>query len=99
MDNYCITCRFCERADVTLCTLGRLPIADPYSISCASYEAQSEQPYIIGVDLASEPKEDYRLCPDCQQSVAYDDMIWLNGKCICPSCYIKRKAEYNRGWS
>ena len=93
MNGYCITCKFCDHSEGHVCTLGRLPIDDPYSDSCASYEAQKEQPYIIGVDLAPEPKEDYRLCPDCQHSVDYDDMVWLNGKCTCPSCYIKRRAQ------
>lgn len=100
MDNHCITCKFCDHSTGHICTLGRLPIDDPYSDSCGSYEAQPEQPYIIGVDLAPESKEDYRLCPDCQQSVNYDDMIWLDGKCTCPSCYIKRRAQLdaqNRG--
>lgn len=93
MNKNCISCRFCDHSEGHVCTLGRLPIDDPYSDSCANYQDQPEQPYIIGVDLASEHKEDYRLCPDCQQSVRYDDMIWLNGKCTCPSCYTKRRAQ------
>ena len=91
MDNHCITCKFCDHSEGHSCTLGILPIDDPYSDSCTSYNA--EQPYTIGVDLASEHREDYRLCPDCQQSVNYDDMVWLEGKCTCPSCYIKRRAR------
>ena len=77
-EGHCITCRFCDHSEGHVCTLGRLPIDDPYSDSCSSYQAQ---------------QADYRLCPDCQQSVNYDDMIWLNGKCTCPSCYIKRRAQ------
>lgn len=91
MDNHCITCKFCDNSDGCICTLGRLPIDDPNSNRCASYEAQ--QPYTIGVDLALEPEKDYRRCPGCQNYVDYYDMIWLNGKCTCPSCYIKRRAQ------
>lgn len=135
MNNHCITCRFCDHSVGHICTLGILPIDDPYSDSCTFYAAKlmneqtvqgsdalpnpsiaiatvqpqvfdeipvefvidknrkAEQPYTIGVDLASEHREDYRLCPDCQQSVNYDDMVWLEGKCTCPSCYIKRRAQ------
>ena len=78
MNEHCITCRFCDHSEGHVCTLGRLPIDDLYSDSCSSYQAQ---------------QADYRLCPDCQQSVNYDDMIWLNGKCTCPQCYIKRRAQ------
>lgn len=92
MNRYCITCRFCNCSEGYTCTLGRLSIDDPYSDSCGSWTLIPEQPYIIGVDLARKP-EDYRLCPDCQRSVNYDDMVWLNGKCTCPSCYIKRRAQ------
>ena len=93
MNNHCITCKFCDHSEGHICTLGRLPIDDPYSDSCDSYETQKEAPYNIGVDLASKPDMDCRICPDCQQSVNYDDMIWLNGKCTCPSCYMKRRAQ------
>lgn len=93
MKGYCITCRFCNHSEGHVCTLGRLAIDDPYSDTCASYKRQEDVPYIIGVDLASKPDVDCRICPDCQQSVNYDDMIWLNGKCTCPQCYIKRRAK------
>ena len=93
MDNYCITCKFCDHSEGHVCTLGRLIIDDPYSDSCTSYKASVEQPYVVGVDLAPELGEDYRLCPDCQNSVLYEDMIWLNGKCTCPNCYIKRRGD------
>lgn len=36
-------------------------------------------------------EEDYRLCPICQNSVLWDDMVWLDGICTCPSCYIQRR--------
>lgn len=39
--------------------------------------------------------EDFRLCPDCQNSVNYDDMIWLDGSCTCPACYLKRREAGN----
>lgn len=35
--------------------------------------------------------EDYRLCPICQTSVAWDDMIWLNGEATCPKCYEEKR--------
>lgn len=92
MDNYCVTCKFCDHSEghclYTRKTFDRRPVFD----SCNSYEAQVEQPYVVGVDLAPELGGDYRLCPDCQNSVLYEDMIWLNGKCTCPSCYIKRRG-------
>ena len=78
MNNQCITCRFCDHSEGHSCTLGLLSIDDLHSDSCSNYQSQ---------------QADYRLCPDCQQSVNYDDMIWLNGKCTCPSCYIKRRAQ------
>lgn len=40
--------------------------------------------------------EDYRLCPDCQNSVLWENMIWLNGRCTCPACYLHRKEELDR---
>lgn len=36
---------------------------------------------------------EYRRCPDCGNIVDWDTMIWLNGRCTCPSCYQHRKAE------
>ncbi|HAG12390.1 MAG TPA: hypothetical protein DCG49_00830 [Ruminococcus sp.] len=36
---------------------------------------------------------EYRHCPDCGESVDWDTMIWLNGRCTCPKCYQRRKAE------
>lgn len=126
MDNHCITCRFCDHSEGHVCTLGRLPIDDPYSDSCASYAANlmnkqaiqgsnalpnpsigmtTVQPQVfdeasVEFTIDVDRKADYRICPDCQKSVNYDDMIWLNGKCTCPSCYIKRRAQLdaqNRG--
>lgn len=38
-------------------------------------------------------ENDYRLCPVCQNSVLYDEMIWLNGECTCPACYLKKREE------
>lgn len=35
----------------------------------------------------------YRLCPDCGNRTDWDTMIWLNGRCYCPKCYERRKAE------
>ena len=33
---------------------------------------------------------EYRCCPDCGNTVDWDTMIWLNGRCTCPSCYQRR---------
>ena len=35
----------------------------------------------------------YRLCPDCEKKTDWSTMIWLNGRCYCPACYERRKAE------
>ena len=32
-------------------------------------------------------------CPVCQEMVAYGDMIWLDGMCTCPRCYIARRRR------
>ena len=36
---------------------------------------------------------EYRRCPDCGQTVDWLDMVWLNGRCACPACYERRRAE------
>lgn len=30
-------------------------------------------------------------CPMCGKVVKYGDMIWLNGECTCPLCYIFKR--------
>lgn len=87
MDNHCITCRWCDHSEGHVCTLGILPIDDPYSDRCESYTAETEPPHITGVD------KEYRLCSVCQKSVDYDDMLWRDGEFICPSCYFRVRAE------
>lgn len=34
-------------------------------------------------------------CKYCGGSALYGELIWLNGKCMCPQCYLKEKEEIN----
>lgn len=31
--------------------------------------------------------DEIRICPMCGNKTLWGEMIWLNGKCTCPSCY------------
>ena len=33
------------------------------------------------------------ICKYCHNNTLFDEMIWLNGKCMCPMCYIKERAK------
>lgn len=98
MANCCINCIYCNNSCGSTCDIMVMSIDDPYSDVCNKFTAKpsAEVAYLIGVDLANQNTEDYRLCPDCQNSVSYDDMVWLNGKCTCPACYIKRRATLDK---
>lgn len=37
-----------------------------------------------------EMNEDVK-CKYCGHTVKFGDMIWLNGKCMCPDCYQEEK--------
>lgn len=37
--------------------------------------------------------DDIRVCKYCHQKTLWDEMIWLNGKCMCPSCYAAERAR------
>lgn len=41
-------------------------------------------------------------CPLCGNKVREGDRIWLNGECLCPSCYQMRRNQlddaYARGY-
>lgn len=93
MAKCCNNCLYCNTSCGSVCDIRAMSIDDPYSDVCDNFIAKpsAEDAYLIGVDLSHQTLEDYRLCPDCQNSVSYDDMIWLNGKCTCPSCYAKRR--------
>lgn len=43
---------------------------------------------MMGGDLG-----EIKTCPVCGRPVLWDDMIWLSGRCTCPDCYEKLKAE------
>lgn len=45
--------------------------------------------------------DEVRDCPICGNKTTYGEMIWLNGKCTCPACYIKRRAaeDAKKDWS
>lgn len=32
-------------------------------------------------------------CPDCHKINDIGSMVWVNGRCVCPACYDKRKDE------
>lgn len=32
-------------------------------------------------------------CKYCKELTIWGEMYWLNGKCMCPRCYLKEKAK------
>lgn len=48
------------------------------------------------MSVSDDYMNELRPCPMCNREVPYGDMIWLNGKCTCEICYIKRRAELDR---
>lgn len=34
-------------------------------------------------------------CPKCKQDVRDGDRIWLDGECLCPSCYQHKRRVYD----
>lgn len=41
-------------------------------------------------------QDNIRQCPRCKRNVLWDNMIWLNGECTCPECYMQKRAEEDR---
>lgn len=38
-------------------------------------------------------ESEIKKCPMCGRETLWDEMIWLNGECTCPTCYgYKRRA-------
>lgn len=35
------------------------------------------------------------ICKWCNRETVYGDMIWLNGKCMCLSCYARETEAKN----
>lgn len=35
-------------------------------------------------------------CKYCGGSTLYGEMMWLNGKCMCPKCYLQERAMEER---
>lgn len=33
------------------------------------------------------------ICKYCGNKTIFGEMIWLNGKCMCPRCYMAEKAK------
>ena len=33
------------------------------------------------------------ICKYCGRTTTYGELIWLNGKCLCPQCYLKERAK------
>lgn len=36
--------------------------------------------------------DEIRICPMCGNKTLWGEMIWLNGKCTCPSCYSNNNS-------
>ena len=32
-------------------------------------------------------------CKYCGEKTLYGELTWLNGKCMCPTCYQKERAK------
>lgn len=32
-------------------------------------------------------------CKYCGHHTLYGEMMWLNGKCMCPACYMAERAK------
>lgn len=35
------------------------------------------------------------ICKYCEKPVQWGDMIWKNGKCMCPQCYLQEEENMN----
>lgn len=33
------------------------------------------------------------VCRWCGNQTLYGELTWLNGKCMCPNCYMKERAK------
>lgn len=34
-------------------------------------------------------------CPKCGREVLDGNRIWLDGECLCPQCYMAKRAKYD----
>lgn len=34
-------------------------------------------------------------CPKCGSEVLDGNRIWLDGECLCPQCYMAKRAKYD----
>ena len=32
-------------------------------------------------------------CKYCKRKTIYGELTWLNGKCMCPACYMAERAK------
>lgn len=49
------------------------------------------------IDKWEKLEADLTICKYCGDYYYYDDMIWLNGKCLCPNCYkVEYKSYYGK---
>jgi hypothetical protein len=32
-------------------------------------------------------------CKYCKRKTIYGELTWLNGKCMCPTCYMAERAK------
>lgn len=37
--------------------------------------------------------KDCEYCKYCGRPTLYGELTWLNGKCMCPRCYMKERAK------
>lgn len=40
--------------------------------------------------------EEKVICKYCGKLSLLGEMFWLNGKCMCPTCYIKERAKEDK---
>ena len=35
--------------------------------------------------------DEIKTCPRCGDAVKFGEMVWLNGECTCPICYLEKR--------
>jgi len=46
-----------------------------------------------GIVMFEDEMNEPTICKYCGGTALYGDFIWLNGKCMCPKCYMLEKAK------
>lgn len=50
----------------------------------------------MGMDKFMEEMNQIVNCKYCGRSVLYGELIWLEGKCMCPCCYRKEREKRDK---